>query len=470
MSELTGRVLDARSPGWDAARHNFKAALDYSTLVPRSVVFCQDTQDVQNAVRWARENNVSLRARAGRHSYEGYSLVKDGVIVDVSELDMIRVDAKAGTARLGAGVYCIDLHEQLYDVGLTIPAASGASVGFAGLALGGGFGVTSRKYGLVCDNVIGVELVNAQGELIYANADQNPDLYWAHRGGGGGNFGIVTAFDVTVKPIGLVAVCNITWQWSSFLAVVDAFQKWGPTAPDNLSTFLRLAVGDTHDDGVITLFGQLTPDSPQELATFTTLLGPMLAAAPPTGVSVQMMPYSAAAAVFAGVDPHKPEWLIHPHNDQQLFKSTSAVAYEPFPQAALQLLKAKIETAPLQTWWDTNEPSMIQLLAGGGAPGRVPIDGTAVMHRKAVFVVQYDAYWTDPADADAAISWIEGVRTAMLPYANHAYVNYVDHYIEDYLDAYYGPNLPKLVEVKKKYDPENFFNFPQSIPTKLPSR
>jgi FAD/FMN-containing dehydrogenase len=182
------------------------------------------------------------------------------------------------------------------------------------------------------------------------------------------------------------------------------------------------------------------------------------------------MPYSAAAAVFAGVDPHKPEWLIHPHNDQQLFKSTSAVAYEPFPQAALQLLKAKIETAPLQTWWDTNEPSMIQLLAGGGAPGRVPIDGTAVMHRKAVFVVQYDAYWTDPADADAAISWIEGVRTAMLPYANHAYVNYVDHYIEDYLDAYYGPNLPKLVEVKKKYDPENFFNFPQSIPTKLPSR
>ena len=202
MTELTGRVLDASSPGWDAARHNFKAALDYGELVPRCVVFCQDAQDVCNAVRFARENNLPLRARAGRHSYEGYSLVNDGVIVDVSELDMIRVDAKAGTARLGAGVYCIDLHEQLYDVGVTIPAASGASVGFAGLALGGGFGVTSRKYGLTCDNVIGVELVNAKGELIYASPAKNPDLYWAHRGGGGGNFGIVTAFDVTVKPIG----------------------------------------------------------------------------------------------------------------------------------------------------------------------------------------------------------------------------------------------------------------------------
>jgi FAD/FMN-containing dehydrogenase len=470
MSELTGRILDPTSPGWEAARHNFKAAVDYSTLVPKKIVFCQDAQDVCNAVRWARENKVPLRARSGRHSYEAYSLVADGLIVDVSELDMIRIDAAKGTGRIGAGVYTLDLHEQLYDVGLTIPAASGASVGFAGLALGGGFGVTSRKYGLTCDNVIGVELVNAQGELIYANAEQNADLYWAHRGGGGGNFGIVTAFDVTVHPIGFVAVCIITWRWQDFIPVVTAFQNWGPTAPDTLSTFMRLAVGDTHQDGVITLFGQLTPNSPSELAGFTALLAPMLAAAAPTGVNVQLMPYSAAAAVFAGVDPTKPEWLVHPHNDTQLFKSTSAVAYKPFPPEAIALLKAQMETAPLQTFWDTNEPSMVQLLAGGGAPSRVPVDGTAVMHRNAVFVVQYDAYWTDPADGDAAIAWIEGVRTSMLPYANHAYVNYVDHYIEDYLDAYYGPNLPKLVEVKRTYDPENFFNFPQSIPTALPPK
>jgi FAD/FMN-containing dehydrogenase len=251
------------------------------------------------------------------------------------------------------------------------------------------------------------------------------------------------------------------------MPVVDTFQHWAPSAPDNLSTFLRLAVGSAPGAGTITLLGQLTPDAPQELAGFPALLAPMLGAAPPTGISVQTMPYSYAAAMFAGVDPKHPQWMIHPHDDMQLFKSTSAVAYEPFPKAGLELLKAQLELAPVQAGWETNEPSMVQLLAGGGAPGRIAVDGTAMPHRKAAFVVQYDAYWTDPADQPVAEKWIEGVRTAMLPYAYNAYVNYVDLQIEDYLDAYYVTNLPRLIEVKGRVDPDNVFNFQQSIPTKL---
>ncbi len=463
MQQLTGRVLDPSSPGWDAARHNFRLSVDYTKLVPKNLVFCQHVSDVQNAVRFARANGLPIRARSGRHSYEAYSLVGGGVIADVSEMDEISVDAQAGTARVGAGVFCLDLHENLYDVGLTIPAASGGSVGIAGLALGGGFGVTSRKYGMTCDNIVGVHMVNANGEHVHANAQENPDLFWACRGGGGGNFGIVTSFDFKVNPIGLVAMCKIEWRWDDFIAVVDAWQHWAPNAPDNLSTFLRLAV-----DGVITLYGVLTPDAPAELAGFSTLLAPMLAAAPPTSVEVHMMPYSATAAVFAGADPTKPEWMLHPHNDRQQFKSTSAVAFETFPPEALALLKAQIDAAPPQTDWDTNEPSMIQMLAGGGAPGRVPIDATAVPHRKGKFIMQYDTYWTDPSDQQKSETWIEGVRTAMLPYAHGAYVNYVDHNIADYLDAYYGPNLQRLVQVKAAVDPDNVFNFPQSIPTKLP--
>jgi FAD/FMN-containing dehydrogenase len=111
---------------------------------------------------------------------------------------------------------------------------------------------------------------------------------------------------------------------------------------------------------------------------------------------------------------------------------------------------------------------MIQLLAGGGAPGRVPVDATPVPHRRGAFIVQYDTYWTDPADQEKSETWIEGVRTAMLPYAHGAYVNYVDHCIDDYLDAYYGPNLPRLVEVKRAVDPDDVFNFPQSIPVTTP--
>jgi len=463
MPELTGRVLDRTSPGWEAARRNFRSALDYDALVPAAVVFCQGAGDVQNALRYARDRGLPLRARSGRHSYEGYSLVGGGVVVDVSELQSITVDRAAGTVRVGAGAYCLDLFERLYDVGLTIPAASGASVGIAGLTLGGGFGVTSRLYGLTCDNLLAVEMVTADGCVVHADAHENPDLLWASQGGGGGNFGIVTALTYRAHPIGLVGLAQLSWTWDAFVPVVDAWQHWAPGADDRLSTFLRLAAS-----GKITLYAMFTPSSPDELAALSGLLAPMLAVAPPVAVEIQAVPYSAAAAVFAGVDPVNPSWMLHPHNDTQAFKSTSAVAFAPFPAGALALLKSQIELAPPSAAWQTNQPSMIQLLAGGGAPSRVPVAATAMPHRAAAFVVQYDAYWTDPADAQRSTDWIEGVRTAMLPYAHGAYVNYVDHLIPDHLDAYYGANLPRLVGIKRAVDADDVFNFPQSIPTALP--
>jgi FAD/FMN-containing dehydrogenase len=460
MSGLTGRVLDPHSPGWEEARRNFRSCVDYDALIPRAIVFCQSELDVQNAVRWARENNVPLRARSGRHSYEAYSLFPGALIVDVSEIDSICVDGSNMTGRIGAGVYCLDLHQQLFDVGFTVPAASGASVGIAGLALGGGFGVTSRKYGLTCDSLTGVTMVDAKGDLVHADAGENADLHWASQGGGGGNFGIVTSFDVALHPIGYVAICNITWPWQAFDSIVDAWQRWAPVVTDDVSTFLRLAV-----DGVITLFGQMTPDNPSDLSQFSALLQPLLSVAPPTGINIQAMPYSAAAAVFGGADPVNTKWLIHPHNDRQPFKSTSAVAHELFPGQAITALRKQLEASPPQTPWETNEPSMVQLLAGGGAPSRIAVDATAVPHRAAKFVVQYDAYWTDPADMQRSVDWIEGVRTAMLPYASGAYANYVDSLLPDYLDAYYGPNLDRLIAVKKAIDPDNVFSFQQSIPT-----
>lgn len=462
MTKLTGRILDARSPGWEKARRGFCSRINYDALVPQAVVFCQDRTDVVNAIRWAREHDIPFRARSGRHSYEAYSGLANGLIIDVSELDGISVDLDAGQARIGSGVFALDLHTQLYDVGVTIPAASGASVGIAGLALGGGFGVTSRKFGLTCDNIVDLELVTANGDVIVANERKNPDLFWACKGGGGGNFGVVTSFGFKTNPIGMVGVCNITWPWAEFMAVVDAWQRWAPTAPNTLSTFLRLAV-----NGVITLFGQFTPDSADQLPQFRSMLSGMLDAAPASSIAMQALPYAAAAAMFAGVDPMNPQWMIHPHNDTQPFKSTSAIATALFPTEALAILKAKIEAAPPQADWETNEPSMIQLLAGGGAPGEIGVDATAVPHRLAKFVMQYDTYWTDPADAQRSVDWIESVRAAMLQYASGAYVNYVDSSIEDYLREYYGPNLARLISIKKATDPENTFSFPQSIPTSL---
>ncbi len=171
---LTGRVVYPGDPGWDDARKNFNQRFD---VQPRAVVYCQDVTDVVNAIRWARAHDVPLRARSGRHSYEGYSLVEGGLIVDVGDIDHVRVDRDAGVAEIGAGIYMLECSEQLGEVGVTTPLATGPTVGLAGLALGGGFGLTSRKFGLTCDNLLEIEVVTAAGEVVRANAGSHPDLF-----------------------------------------------------------------------------------------------------------------------------------------------------------------------------------------------------------------------------------------------------------------------------------------------------
>ncbi len=167
MTQLTGRVIKAGDPGWDGARKGFAASAKYDDNAPSAVVFCQSIQDVSNAVRWARENNKPLRARSGRHSYEAYSsLVKDGIIVDVSDMDTVSISADRATAVVGAGIVMAELFEALNQVGVTIPLATGKTVGISGLTLGGGFGVTTRKWGLTCDSLVSVEIVLADGECV----------------------------------------------------------------------------------------------------------------------------------------------------------------------------------------------------------------------------------------------------------------------------------------------------------------
>jgi FAD/FMN-containing dehydrogenase len=164
------------------------------------------------------------------------------------------------------------------------------------------------------------------------------------------------------------------------------------------------------------------------------------------------------------VDPTAPEWAIRVHSDNQLFKSTSAVALEHIPDAGIAIMKQYLESYPPLSA-TPSQPSMIQLLGGGGKGSEVGVNDTAVYWRKAKCVVQYDGYWTAPQDAQPTIDWVIAMRKAMLPYAHGAYVNYQDNTIgDDWLDQYYGTNVDKLRQVKKKYDPTNFFNFEQSIP------
>ena len=465
---LTGRVVYPGDPGWDEARKNFNRRFD---VQPRAVVFCQNVTDVVNAVRWARENHMPLRARSGRHSYEGYSLVDGGLIIDVGDIDYVRVDRDAGVAEIGAGIYMLECSERLGEVGFTTPLATGPTVGLAGLVLGGGFGLTSRKFGLTCDNLLEIEIVTAAGEVVRATADlraaSHPDLFWACRGGGGGNFGIATQFSLRLYPVSVVLGFIVQWNWDQFDQVVAQWQVWAPIADDGLSAALQLTVGKT-----IKLYGMYTPDDPSAVTKGTDLLAPLLRAVPPTSPpTIQPLPFVVAARMFFSegghtVDPTQPQWTVHVHSDQQIYKSTSAAVMKPLPAEAVTLLRCFLETPPplVQT---PVQVSMVQLLPGGGAPSRIAADATAVYLRNAIFIIQYDGYWVAPQDAEATISWVEQMRNAMQPYTQGAYVNYVDSRIADPLRAYYGPNLERLVRVKQRYDPDNVFSFPQSIPLKL---
>ncbi len=468
-AQLTGRILTPRDPGWNEAREGFAAWAPYDRQEPITVVFCQDSEDVQNAIRYVRENHLPFRVRAGRHNYEAYSsLVKGGVIIDVSDINFVRVSSDAGVARIGAGIAMVDMFEDLGEVGVTLPGATGASVGLAGLTLGGGFGVTSRKWGLMCDNLLEVKIVDAQGNLLTASETENPDLFWACRGGGGGNFGIATEFTFKVHPVGNVVLFEVNYLWETFEAVVDAFQHWAPTTDDSISSILMLAVPHTVSQQapkIVKLYGQYTPDSDAQLPLIQELLAPMLQV-PPISINIQTLPSLMATRVMLGVNPVNPMWNINPHTDQQIFKSTSGVVNQILPMEAISLMKKHLDEVPLLSSLPS-QPSMVQLLGGGGAVGRVAKDATAMYYRDAKFVIQFDAYWTAPQDGAKTIAWAEEFRVAMLPYTVGAYVNYVDHYIKDYLKAYYAENLPRLVAVKKQYDPENFFKFPQSIPTHL---
>lgn len=337
---LTGRIVDPSDPGFTDACHGFGARFDYPDEAPQRVVFAQTVGDVQNAVRWAQAHKVPVRARAGRHSYEGYSsLVKGGLIIDVSELEWVANGDRPNRVKVGAGIDMLELTEKLAEIGLGLPLATGPSVGLGGLVQGGGFGITSRRYGLVCDRAVEFQVVLATGEVVRANKGHHADLFWALRGGGGGNFGIVTEVTFDAYPIGLVAIFNITWAWDDFVAVVEKWQRWSHDAPHAFTSLLTL-----HVDGTVRVEGQYTPD-PADLPKLEEHLAELLTNPIPIKTDiVPALPYHVASRITFGVDPERPEWLIQQHGDNQLFKSTSAVAHAPFPREAIEIMKAGLST------------------------------------------------------------------------------------------------------------------------------
>ncbi|MFT9497349.1 lipase family protein [Anaerosolibacter sp.] len=436
--KLTGRIVLPEDSQYNVARQEFNTFFNRFPLV---IVFAQETQDVVNAVRWARFWDVPIRMRSGRHSYEGLSVVDAGIVIDVSEMKRVEVDRKHGTATVQTGLRDFELYEILGSYGLVVPAGLCPTTGIAGFTQGGGQSSLSRPLGLAIDNLLEVEMVDANGNVLYANANQHDDLFWALRGGGGGNFGICTSFRFRTYQIDTVAYARLNWDLRDLKPVLRVWQEYTVSGADErLTPLLTIASGQLS----FLLMQGVFLGSAKELRR---LLQPLLQAGSPQEITIEEIPWLEAVSLIAATQPTSPE----------PFKSVGPFVDRLLPDEAIDIIQCFINNPPTS--------SVSVFFHGlGGAVAKVPNHATAYFYRNALSNMSFFATWSTPEGAALGIRWVEDFRQAMLPFTRGVYINTPDLAIKNWPEAYYGSNFKRLTQVKAKYDPKNVFTYPQSIP------
>jgi FAD/FMN-containing dehydrogenase len=443
---MRGRVIERGQPGFATAAHAFNPRFD--DVVPAQVAVPADALDVRDAIRFTASHNREVRARSGGHSYAGYSTLSGGVVLDLRRLDSIKVDRQTGTAIVGAGAQLIDVSAGLARAGATLPAGSCPSVGVAGVTLGGGFGLAARSFGLTADNLVAVEIVTADGQLRTVNGRTDPDLLWALKGGGGGNFGVVTQFTFKVHPLpASAAYFNVTWPWSSAGEAIAAWQDWAPHTTEKITSILHLNSGSPPS---ISANGQYLGSS----SSLPKLLASLLAVPGANLTSAIDRPYLELQLLLAGCAGKS---LAACHTvgtapggtlPRLSFNAKSDYVAKPLSSAGRAALLAAAEA-----------PGSGAILCDsyGGAVNRIAPSATAFAHRQQLFCIQYYGN-------GATAGWINQAWTKMRPYVSgQAYQNYIDPTLKNWPQAYYAQNLPRLEAIRRRVDPDHYFNFPQAI-------
>lgn len=434
---LDGELLTRSSPRYRTAKQLF--AMRYDSIRPLAIAYCESVEDVQRCVRWCARHGVRPAARSGGHSFGGYSTAARGLVIDVSRLD--RIVPFAAGAQIGAGATLGDVYERLWELEAMIPASTCLEVGIAGLALGGGVGFSSRKLGLTCDSLQELTIVTADGRRRTCSEDRNADLFWACRGGGGGNFGVVTDLVFMTYPVSNVATFRASWPWEQAAAVLDAWQRFVPDAPDELFSVCRLQTGA--EGPRIGASGQLF-GSEGELRS---LLAPLLAAAEPTELSVVERTFLEATSYFGG------------EIGRAMFAAKSDYVRDVLSPAGIGVLVGAIDARQA-----AGGTGGLMLDASGGAINRVAPGATAFVHRGERFSMQEVAFWSPGSSASASLAWLHSLHAALRPHVSgFAYQNYIDPGLAGWEQAYYGGNYRRLQRVKRRVDPDNLFRFRQSI-------
>jgi FAD/FMN-containing dehydrogenase len=456
---LDGTLIRPGDAKWGTAHQLYNTRFD--GLKPAAVAYVAHADDIRTTLTYARAHGIQVAIRNGGHSYAGWSSGNGKLILDVSELNRIRVGG--GQAVVGAGSKLIDVYRALTAKGVTIPAGSCPTVGVSGLVLGGGHGVVSRAYGLTCDSLTEATLITADGKQLTANATTNKDLFWALRGAGNGNFGVVTELHFRTHPAPQAVSAYVTWPWAKAAAVVKAWQEWGPDQPDEIWSSCHLENGGSPTVSVAAFSLGTYGELQNALDRLASKVG-----APARSVTLKRHTYEGAMEAYAGCSSFPTAAQCHLPGSTPGRSPQGALGRETYA-ARSDFFDRSISTAGIQTMLAhiksvQGGAGSIALTALGGAVNRVSPTATAFVHRRSRMLAQYIASWRAGTTGTAAQSWLTKTHDAMKPYASGAaYQNYTDPTLTNWRKAYYGDAAARLTTVKKQYDPNRFFTYPQAL-------
>ncbi|MBP7241952.1 FAD-binding oxidoreductase [Amaricoccus sp.] len=438
---LRGDVLTADDAGYDAARALYNGMID---LNPRIIARCADVADVIAAVNFGREHEIAIAIRGGGHNGAGFGSVEGGLVIDLGRMRDVRVDPAARTIRAAAGCTWGDVDHAAHAFGLAVPSGIFSTTGVGGLTLGGGHGYLSRKHGLTIDSLVEVDVVLADGRFVTANADSHPELFWALRGGGG-NFGVATSFLFRGHPATRVFGGPVAYGLAEARKIMRRYRGWLPRAPEDLCVFLGLKSVPSIDPFPRERWGQrmcllMTCFDGPEAEGRRAMAGLFEGLPEPWFDWRGEMPYPAIQSMFDPVLPSGLQWYWRADFVRDL------------PDAAIEAHLAEIARAP-------SELSVMHLYPIDGAVRRKARDATAWACRDATWSMVIAGIDPDPAKAPELKAWAHAYWEAVHPFnPGGAYPNFMmDDEASERLRETFGPNLLRLAEAKRRYDPENLF-------------
>ncbi len=439
---LTGRIVLPGNPFYNEFRQGWNRAIQQYPVV---IDYCQSEADVSNAVLWARKHGVPIRIRSGGHNYEGYSNGNCTLVIDISEMNAMELDECEGILRVQAGVTNGQVYGFVSSKGYPFPGGTCPTVGVSGFASGGGWGLSCRMFGLGCDSLLEIRMVNFEGRVLIANRMCNPDLFWALRGAGGGNFGVITGMVFRLPPkvdrVTLIEIDYLHVSSQEQVQFLQTWQHWLASADNRMTLIARIY--NSPSDGLAMLVRGIFYGEPEEAKRILKCFLALENAEP----NLEYVSFLEAVTVIGSSYP-----------PFEKFQSVSRYALRELTVMECESLAEIVSRPPRGSVF-----AGVSLYALGGRVAEVGVNDTAFFYRRAGYILWLETVWENSRFAQENRDWINLWFPCFASMTTGSYVNFPYDLLSCYLEEYYGEHAPVLRKIKAKYDPLNVFTFPQGI-------